>query len=104
MILHRSLDPAEIRGDARDGILPERGHVPLSREIEVLSGNRLQFGARRGIHVVGRKAGLPVGANGHGEKDYRVPLTQGLEYYSTLRIKGVPSRLVYFPEIGRAHV
>lgn len=34
----------------------------------------------------------------HGEKDYRVPVTQGLEYYSTLRIKGVPSRLVYFPD------
>jgi dipeptidyl aminopeptidase/acylaminoacyl peptidase len=34
----------------------------------------------------------------HGEKDYRVPLAQGLEYYNTLRIKGVPTRLVYFPD------
>jgi dipeptidyl aminopeptidase/acylaminoacyl peptidase len=34
----------------------------------------------------------------HGERDYRVPVTQGLEYYNTLRIKGVPSRLVYFPD------
>jgi dipeptidyl aminopeptidase/acylaminoacyl peptidase len=34
----------------------------------------------------------------HGERDYRVPLTQGLEYYNTLRIKGVPTRLVYFPD------
>jgi dipeptidyl aminopeptidase/acylaminoacyl peptidase len=34
----------------------------------------------------------------HGEKDYRVPVTQGLEYYSTLRLKGVPTRLVYFPD------
>jgi dipeptidyl aminopeptidase/acylaminoacyl peptidase len=34
----------------------------------------------------------------HGEKDFRVPVTQGLEYYSTLRIKGVPTRLVYFPD------
>ena len=34
----------------------------------------------------------------HGEKDYRVPVTQGFEYYSTLRIKGVPTRLVYFPD------
>ena len=34
----------------------------------------------------------------HGEKDYRVPVTQGLEYYSTLRINGVPTRLVYFPD------
>jgi dipeptidyl aminopeptidase/acylaminoacyl peptidase len=34
----------------------------------------------------------------HGEKDYRVPITQGLEYYNTLRIKGVPTRFVYFPD------
>jgi dipeptidyl aminopeptidase/acylaminoacyl peptidase len=34
----------------------------------------------------------------HGEKDYRVPVTQGFEYYNTLRIKGVPTRLVYFPD------
>lgn len=34
----------------------------------------------------------------HGEKDYRVPVTQGFEFYNTLRIKGVPTRLVYFPD------
>ena len=34
----------------------------------------------------------------HGEKDYRVPVTQGLEFYNTLRLKGVPTRLVYFPD------
>lgn len=34
----------------------------------------------------------------HGEKDFRVPLTQGLAYYNTLRQKGVPARLVYFPD------
>jgi dipeptidyl aminopeptidase/acylaminoacyl peptidase len=34
----------------------------------------------------------------HGEKDYRVPVTQGFEYYNTLRLKGVPARLVYFPD------
>jgi dipeptidyl aminopeptidase/acylaminoacyl peptidase len=34
----------------------------------------------------------------HGEKDYRVPITQGMEYYNTLRIKGVPTRFVYFPD------
>jgi dipeptidyl aminopeptidase/acylaminoacyl peptidase len=34
----------------------------------------------------------------HGEKDYRVPVTQGFEYYNTLRIKGVTTRLVYFPD------
>jgi dipeptidyl aminopeptidase/acylaminoacyl peptidase len=34
----------------------------------------------------------------HGEKDFRVPLTHGLEYYNTLRQKGVATRLVYFPD------
>jgi dipeptidyl aminopeptidase/acylaminoacyl peptidase len=34
----------------------------------------------------------------HGEKDFRVPVTQGFEYYNTLRMKGVPARLVYFPD------
>jgi dipeptidyl aminopeptidase/acylaminoacyl peptidase len=34
----------------------------------------------------------------HGEKDFRVPLTQGLAYYNTLRQLGVPTRLVYFPD------
>jgi dipeptidyl aminopeptidase/acylaminoacyl peptidase len=32
-----------------------------------------------------------------GEKDYRVPLTQGLELYGVLRAKGIPARLVYYP-------
>ncbi|GBD35186.1 Dipeptidyl-peptidase 5 [bacterium HR36] len=34
----------------------------------------------------------------HGEKDYRVPVTQGFEFYNTLRQKGVPTRLIYFPD------
>jgi dipeptidyl aminopeptidase/acylaminoacyl peptidase len=34
----------------------------------------------------------------HGEKDFRVPLTHGLEYFNTLKLKGVPARLVYFPD------
>lgn len=34
----------------------------------------------------------------HGEKDYRVPITQGLEYYNTLKMKGVPTRLLYYPD------
>ncbi|MCI0737507.1 MAG: S9 family peptidase [Gemmataceae bacterium] len=34
----------------------------------------------------------------HGEKDFRVPVAHGFEYYNTLRLKGVPTRLVYFPD------
>jgi dipeptidyl aminopeptidase/acylaminoacyl peptidase len=34
----------------------------------------------------------------HGELDYRVPATQALQYYNTLRARNVPARLVYFPD------
>lgn len=34
----------------------------------------------------------------HGELDYRVPVTHGFAYYATLRMLGVPARLVYFPD------
>lgn len=34
----------------------------------------------------------------HGEQDFRVPVTQGFAYYTTLRMRGVPARLVYFPD------
>lgn len=33
----------------------------------------------------------------HGELDYRVPVTQGFQYYNTLKVLGVPARLLYFP-------
>lgn len=34
----------------------------------------------------------------HGEKDYRVPVTQGLEVYGVYKGKGIDARLVYFPD------
>jgi dipeptidyl aminopeptidase/acylaminoacyl peptidase len=34
----------------------------------------------------------------HGLLDYRVPDAQGLAYYNTLKAKGVPSRLVLYPD------
>ncbi len=34
----------------------------------------------------------------HGDRDYRVPSTQGLELYGVLVAKGVPTRLVFFPD------
>ena len=36
----------------------------------------------------------------HGELDYRVVITQGLALYGVLKAKGVPARLVYFPDEG----
>jgi dipeptidyl aminopeptidase/acylaminoacyl peptidase len=34
----------------------------------------------------------------HGALDYRVPDAQGLAYYNTLRARGVPSKLLWFPD------
>ena len=34
----------------------------------------------------------------HGSNDYRVPDTNGLAYYNTLLVRGVPTRLVWFPD------
>ncbi len=34
----------------------------------------------------------------HGEKDYRVPVTHGLEVYGILKAKGIDARLVYYPD------
>ena len=34
----------------------------------------------------------------HGQKDYRVPVNHGLELYHALIQRGVPTRLVYFPD------
>ena len=36
----------------------------------------------------------------HGEKDYRVVVTQGLELYGLLKARGVDARLVYYPDEG----
>lgn len=34
----------------------------------------------------------------HGQLDYRVPVGQGFELFRTLQSRGVPSRMVYFPD------
>ena len=36
----------------------------------------------------------------HGELDFRVPYTQGLEFFTALQRQNVPSRLVIFPDEG----
>ncbi|HEX9761301.1 MAG TPA: S9 family peptidase, partial [Candidatus Acidoferrales bacterium] len=36
----------------------------------------------------------------HGELDFRVPYTQGLEMFTALQRQGVPSRLIMFPDEG----
>lgn len=36
----------------------------------------------------------------HGELDYRVPIGEGLQLYTTLQHKGIESKFVYFPDEG----
>jgi dipeptidyl aminopeptidase/acylaminoacyl peptidase len=36
----------------------------------------------------------------HGERDFRVPYTEGLSMFSALQRQGVPSRLIVFPDEG----
>ena len=36
----------------------------------------------------------------HGEKDFRVPVTQGMEAFTAAQVQGIPSRFLYFPEEG----
>ena len=36
----------------------------------------------------------------HGEKDYRVPINQVFQFFTALQRRGVPSRLLYYPDEG----
>ena len=36
----------------------------------------------------------------HGEKDFRVPVTQGMEAFTAAQVNEIPSRFLYFPEEG----
>jgi dipeptidyl aminopeptidase/acylaminoacyl peptidase len=53
--------------------------------------------AAQSPHAVVKNAQTPTLVI-HGQLDYRVPDAQGLAYYNTLKARGVPSRLVWFPD------
>ncbi len=36
----------------------------------------------------------------HGENDYRVPVSQGLQLFTALQLRDVPSKLLYYPDEG----
>jgi len=36
----------------------------------------------------------------HGELDFRVPISQGLELFTALQRRGIPSKLLYYPDEG----
>jgi dipeptidyl aminopeptidase/acylaminoacyl peptidase len=53
--------------------------------------------ARQSPHHYARRFATPTLVV-HGELDYRVPATQALQYYHTLKSRGIAARLVYFPD------
>ena len=36
----------------------------------------------------------------HGQKDFRVPVTQGMEAFTAAQLQGIPSRFLYYPDEG----
>ncbi len=36
----------------------------------------------------------------HGEKDFRVPIGEGMQAFQAAQLKGIPSKFLYFPEEG----
>jgi len=53
--------------------------------------------ARQSPHHYVKRAKTPTLVV-HGEFDYRVPATQALQYYNSLKAKKIPARLVHFPD------
>jgi dipeptidyl aminopeptidase/acylaminoacyl peptidase len=79
---------AQFASDATYGRHHSYGGTPSTNRdaVEKWSPNRYAAAFRTPVLIL------------HGEKDYRVPIGQGLEFYGTLTAKGVPARLVYFPD------
>ncbi len=36
----------------------------------------------------------------HGQKDYRLDVSEGLQLFTTLQMEGIPSKMLYFPDEG----
>jgi dipeptidyl aminopeptidase/acylaminoacyl peptidase len=36
----------------------------------------------------------------HGQRDYRLDVSEGLQLFTTLQMEGVPSKMLYFPDEG----
>ena len=52
----------------------------------------------RGARAASCRASRPRRSSIHGELDHRVPLEQGLAMFTALQRRGVPSRLLVFPD------
>jgi len=73
------------------------GYVFFSKELGAFHWDDMPRVMRQSPHHYVKHAKTPTLVL-HGELDYRVPATQALQYYDTLKAKSVPARLVYFPD------
>jgi dipeptidyl aminopeptidase/acylaminoacyl peptidase len=69
----------------------------FAKELGAFHWDNPQLVMRQSPHHYVKAAGTPTLVI-HGELDYRVPATQALQYYNTLKAKDVPARLVWFPD------
>lgn len=83
--------PLMFAGDVTEGFDLEIGGLPWGDEASRAAVQRFNPAA----HTHGFKTPTLVI---HGEKDYRVPVEHGLYVYGVLQARGVPARLVYYPD------
>ena len=73
------------------------GYLWLNQELGVWPWENLEKYQSQSPHAFSKNFKTPTLVI-HGELDYRVPYYEGLEYYNTLRAKGIPARLVIYPD------
>jgi dipeptidyl aminopeptidase/acylaminoacyl peptidase len=73
------------------------GYRFFAKELGAFHWDNPALVMRQSPHHYARKYKTPTLVI-HGELDYRVPATQALQYYNTLKARGIAARLVYFPD------
>lgn len=73
------------------------GYLWLNQELGVWPWEDLEKYQSQSPHAFSKNFKTPTLVI-HGELDYRVPYYEGLEYYNTLRARGIPARLVVYPD------
>jgi dipeptidyl aminopeptidase/acylaminoacyl peptidase len=73
------------------------GYLFFAKELGAFHWDNPARVAKQSPHHYARRMKTPTLVI-HGELDYRVPATQALQYYNTLRARKVPGRLLYFPD------
>ena len=73
------------------------GYLWLNQELGVWPWEDLEKYQSQSPHTFAKNFKTPTLVI-HGELDYRVPYYEGLEYYNTLRAKGIAARLLVYPD------